>query len=118
MENRISQQTPFAYRCLHHPVYGKAFRYQSYKTAEIIHPTGAPIDEFGIVVDGILKANLYTVNGCELCSAYFEDCDVFPEFLYFTGKKYIRIHWQQLRKQKLHGWRLLFLSVCYRKIPK
>ena len=87
MENRISQQTSFAYRCLHHPVYGKAFRYQCYKTAEIIQPTGTPIEEFGIVVDGILKANLYTVNGCELCSAYFEDCDVFPEFLYFTGKK-------------------------------
>lgn len=104
MENRISQQTPFAYRCLHHPVYGKAFRYQCYKTAEIIHPTGTPIEEFGIVVDGILKANLYTVNGCELCSAYFLKIVMcFPNFSTSLVKKYIRIHWQRLRKQKLHG---------------
>ena len=62
-------KTTFAYQCLHHKTYAKYLRFETYKTAHVIHPIGSTIDEFGIVVDGCLKA------------------EKFPEFLYFTGKK-------------------------------
>ena len=39
------------------------------------------------MADGCLKTNHYTINGNELCSAYFEKDDVFPELLYFTGAR-------------------------------
>ena len=80
-------KTTFAYQCLHHKTDAKYLRFETYKTAHVIHPIGSTIDEFGIVVDGCLKAEKYTVNGNEVCCAYFENNDVFPEFLYFTGKK-------------------------------
>lgn len=80
-------QAPFVYRCLHHPIYAEQLRYETYKTAAVLCPLHTPIEAFGFVVDGCLKAEKYTVNGNELCCAYFEDYDVFPELLYFTGKK-------------------------------
>lgn len=80
-------RTSFASQCLHHETFAKYLRFSTYKTASLIHPIHDPIKEFGIVVDGCLKAEKYTFNGNELCRAYFENDDVFPEFLYFTGKK-------------------------------
>lgn len=80
-------RTSFASQCLHHETFAKYLRFSTYKTASLIHPIHDPIKEFGIVVDGCLKAEKYTFNGNELCCAYFENDDVFPEFLYFTGKK-------------------------------
>ena len=79
--------TTFAYQCLHHKTYAQYLRYETYKTAYVIHPIGAAIKEFGIVLDGCLKAEKYTVNGDDVFCAYFEDNDIFPEFLYFTGNK-------------------------------
>lgn len=81
------KQKIFAYECLHHPLYNREVRYQTYKTAEMLLCAGTRIDYFGIVVEGVLKAERYTNRGCDLCSAYFEDNDVFPEFLYFTGRR-------------------------------
>lgn len=81
------QQKIFAYECLHHPLYHSEVRYQTYKTAEMLLCAGTRIEHFGIVVDGVLKAERYTSRGCDLCSAYFEENDVFPEFLYFTGRR-------------------------------
>lgn len=49
--------------------------------------SGSCINYFGIVVEGILRAERYTCKGCNLCSTYFENNDIFPEFLYFTGSR-------------------------------
>lgn len=78
---------PFAFRCLRHPLYASHLRFATYKTAQVIQPLHSPIEEFGLVIDGCLKAEKYTVNGNGQCCAYFENNDVFPEYLYFTGKK-------------------------------
>jgi CRP-like cAMP-binding protein len=77
----------FADLCLEHEIYGRYLRYETYKTSSIIYSLGDPIDAFGIVVEGILKAETDTLNGEEMCSAYFEERDVFPEFLYFSGRR-------------------------------
>lgn len=77
----------FAYACLHHPLFGARFRYATYKGTEIIHAAGSPIKEFGLVVEGCLKAIRYTGSGKEVCSSYFEKDDFFPELLYFADKK-------------------------------
>lgn len=82
-----NKQEIFAYKCLHHPKYKSELHYETYKMAELIICAGTMIGHFGIVVNGVLKAERYTSRGCELCSAYFEDNDAFPEFLYFTGSK-------------------------------
>lgn len=87
MERTASPQPSFAYSCLHHPIFGELFRRETYKTAETIRSNGMPIREFGIVVDGCLKADRYTAGGSEMCSSYFEKDDVFPELLYFGGDK-------------------------------
>ncbi len=69
-------------------------RYQSYFTkkeyqgSQCIHPQGTKINHFGIVVSGILKAVDNTLDGTEMCHAYFEPKDIFPEFLYFSGERY------------------------------
>ena len=77
----------FAHRCMHHEIYGKRLQYETYKSSQILHSINDTIDHFGMVVDGVLKAEQYTSQGSVLCSAYFEDNDVFPELLYFTGKR-------------------------------
>ena len=77
----------FAHRCMHHEIYGKRLQYETYKSLQILHSINDTIDHFGMVVDGVLKAEQYTSQGSVLCSAYFEDNDVFPELLYFTGKR-------------------------------
>ena len=40
------------------------------------------------MVSGILKAVDNTLDGTEMCHAYFEPKDIFPEFLYFSGERY------------------------------
>lgn len=88
MEQPALPQASFAYSCLHHPVFGMLFRSETYRTAEVVHSAGSPIREFGIVMaGGCLKASRYTASGDELCNCYFERDDVFPELLYFSGKK-------------------------------
>lgn len=77
----------FAHRCMRHAVYGKKLRYETYKNSQVLRSLNDPIDYFGLVVEGVLKAEQYTSQGNVLCSAYFEDNDVFPELLYFTGKR-------------------------------
>lgn len=77
----------FAHRCMHHEIYGKRLQYETYKSSQILHSINDTIDHFGMVVGGVLKAEQYTSRGSVLCSAYFEDNDVFPELLYFTGKR-------------------------------
>lgn len=85
--DHLTPPPSFAYTCLHHPVFGARFRYETYKTAEIIRTAGTPIKEFGLVVEGCLKTIRYTVNGDEICNCYFEKDDIFPELLYFADRK-------------------------------
>ena len=80
-----AEQPSFASSSLSHPVFGELFHCETYKASETIRALGAPIKEFGIVVEGCLKSIRYSLNGNELCNAYFEKDDVFPELLYFTG---------------------------------
>lgn len=53
----------------------------------MIYSNGSKIDQFGIVISGLLRAENYTSKGVELCNAYFECNDIFPEFLYFSGMR-------------------------------
>lgn len=88
MQKELSHPVPlFAYQCMHHPVYGKKLTLKTYKTAQILRSQGDPIEHFGFVVDGVLRAEKYTTQGSDLCCAYFENNDVFPGLLYFTGKR-------------------------------
>ncbi|OUO90770.1 cyclic nucleotide-binding protein [Gordonibacter sp. An230] len=88
----------FASSCLAHPVYSDFLRRQTYKTAETVRAQESPIREFGIVAEGCLKSVRYTVDGHELCNGYFEKDDVFPELLYFTGKKVYTYNLLAVRK--------------------
>lgn len=78
---------PFADLCKRNEQYQSYFLRKTYEAAQCIHPQGTKISHFGIVENGILKAVDHTVNGVELCRAYFESKDIFPEFLYFSGEK-------------------------------
>lgn len=91
----------FAYKCIHHPNYKSEIHYETYKMAELIICAGTNIEYFGIVIEGVLKAERYTSRGCDLCSAYFEDDDVFPEFLYFTGSKVYTYSLVAVKKTKV-----------------
>lgn len=70
-----------------HPVYGKKLQYKTYKRSQILRTQQEPIEHFGIVVDGLLKAEKYTTQGEELCCCYFENNDVFPGLLYYSGNQ-------------------------------
>ena len=61
---------------------------KTYRAGECVQSEGDTITHFGIVVSGILKAVSYSRDGEELCNAYFEEEDVFPEFLYLTGNRH------------------------------
>lgn len=80
-------RVPFADLCRRNEEYRSYFMHKTYEAAQCIHPQGTKITHFGIVENGILKAVAHTENGMELCHAYFEAKDIFPEFLYFSGKK-------------------------------
>lgn len=64
------------------------FTRKTYRAGECIQTEGDAITHFGIVTDGILKAVSYSRNGEELCNAYFEEEDMFPEFLYLSGNRH------------------------------
>lgn len=88
MHKELSGFIPiFTFCCMHHPIYGNKLHYETYKRGEILHSQQDPIEHFGLVIDGVLKAEKYTTQGDALCCAYFENNDVFPELLYFTGKR-------------------------------
>lgn len=70
-----------------HPVYGKKLQYKTYKRSQILRSQLEPIEHFGIVVEGLLKAEEYSAQGDELCCCYFENDDVFPGLLYYTGNQ-------------------------------
>lgn len=78
---------PFARLCRQNKTYRSYFIDKTYQPSQCIHSEGAPIEHFGIVVDGILKAVNDTINGVELCHTYFLAEDIFPELLYFTGAR-------------------------------
>lgn len=78
---------PFADLLRRSEEYRSYFIRKSYEPAQCIHPQGTKITHFGIVEHGILKAVDITSSGTELCHAYFEAKDIFPEFLYFSGRK-------------------------------
>lgn len=80
-------RVPFADLCKRNKEYQSYFMRKTYEAAQCIHCRGTEISCFGIVESGILKAVDITKNGVELCHAYFESKDIFPEFLYFSGKK-------------------------------
>lgn len=86
----ISEQScrvPFAELCRRKEEYQSYFSRRSYEAAQCICLQGSRITHFGIVEHGILKAVDNTSDGAELCHAYFETRDIFPEFLYFSGRK-------------------------------
>ena len=78
---------PFADLCKRKEEYRTYFIHKTYEASQCIHPQGTRISCFGIVESGVLKAVSHTINGVEHCHSYFEAKDLFPEFLYFTGKK-------------------------------
>lgn len=78
---------PFADLCRRNEQYRSYFLRKTYEASQCIHSSGTKITHFGIVEDGILKAVDNTASGTELCHAYFEPRDIFPEFLYFSGIK-------------------------------
>lgn len=87
MYNDAQSMPIFSLCCMQHPVYGKKLRYETYKRTQILCAQEDPIDRFGFVIDGVLRAEKYTTQGSAICCAYFENHDVFPELLYFTGKR-------------------------------
>lgn len=78
---------PFADLCKRNEQYRSYFLRKTYEPAQCIHTAGTKISHFGIVENGILKAVDITAGGTELCHAYFEAKDIFPEFLYFSGER-------------------------------
>lgn len=83
-------QPSFAELCLNdrrYEHYRAAFFDRTYSAGQCIHSQGDKITHFGIVTSGILKAVSYSRDGCELCHAYFEEGESFPEFLYLTGRR-------------------------------
>lgn len=78
---------PFADLLRRNGEYRSYFLRKTYEAARCIHPQGTKITHFGIVEQGILKAVDNTTGGAELCHAYFEAKDIFPEFLYFSGRR-------------------------------
>lgn len=87
MVRETSSEPTFASACLRHPIFGDSFHVHTYQAGEFVRTISSPIKEFGIVEDGRLEAIGYSIKGRERCGAYFEQGDVFPEFLYFTGIK-------------------------------
>ena len=79
---------PFADMCRSDPKYRKYFMQKTYSASQCVYQRGAKINKFGIVAEGMLKAADHTSEGVELCHAYFEAQDIFPEFLYFSGERY------------------------------
>lgn len=82
-----SCRIPFADLCTRSTKYHSFFIHKTYDASQCIQPQGAKITSFGIVETGILKAVNLTADGTEMCRAYFEAKDLFPEFLYFSGRK-------------------------------
>lgn len=80
-------QVPFADLCKRKEEYRTYFIHKTYEPSQCIHSRGNRISSFGIVESGVLKAVSHTVNGAEHCHTYFETRDLFPEYLYFTGKR-------------------------------
>lgn len=83
-----SCRIPFADLCRREAQYQSYFTKRTYQGSQCLHPQGTKITHFGIVLDGILKAVDNTLDGTELCHAYFEAKDIFPELLYFSGERY------------------------------
>lgn len=86
-EPKDTCRIPFADLCLRDEKHRTFFMRKTYGPSQCVQPQGAKISAFGIVESGILKAVNHTANGVEMCQAYFEAKDLFPEFLYFTGRQ-------------------------------
>ena len=82
-----SCRIPFADLCRRNSEFRTYFIRKTYDASQCIHPQGTKITSFGIVETGILKAVDHTRKDAEMCHAYFEARDIFPEFLYFSGEK-------------------------------
>lgn len=87
MDVRNYETDVFADLCLNHADIRWRFHSEVYKASQIVQSRGAEIKHFGIVKEGLLKAENNTFQGVDLCNTYFECGDVFPEFLYFTGTR-------------------------------
>lgn len=87
---RDEGQPGFARLCISDRRYNSfraGFFSRIYMAGQCVHRQGEEISHFGIVTSGVLKAVSYTGEGQELCNAYFEEEDSFPELLYLTGKR-------------------------------
>lgn len=82
-----SGRISFAASCLNNEKFREKFQYRTYASGQCIREEGDGITHLGIVVSGVLKAVSYSRNGTELCNAYFNAQDSFPEFLYLTGSR-------------------------------
>ena len=91
----------FADRCMENKEYQSYFIHKTYQAATCIQQQGTVIEHFGIVTKGILKAVNDTVNGMELCHTYFQVKDIFPEFLYFSGKQHYTFDLYALKKSEV-----------------
>lgn len=92
---------PFADRCLDNKAYRSYFIHKTYQSAACIQQQGTPIEHFGIVTKGILKAVNDSVNGMELCHTYFQVKDIFPEFLYFSGRQHYTYDLYAVKKSEV-----------------
>lgn len=91
----------FADRCMEKEHQRSYFIHKTYQAGTCIHQQGTPIEHFGIVTKGILKAVNDTMNGMELCHAYFQTDDIFPEFLYFSGREHYTYDLYAVKKSEV-----------------
>lgn len=94
-------QASFAERCMENETYQSYFIHKTYQAATCIHQQGTAIEHFGIVTKGILKAVNDTMNGMELCHTYFQAEDIFPEFLYFSGRQHYTYDLYAVKKSEV-----------------
>ena len=91
----------FADLCAENKCYQSYFIHKTYQPTECVRQMGDSIEYFGIVTEGILKAVSDTVGGMELCHTYFQSKDIFPELLYFSGKRHYAFSLYAVKKTKV-----------------
>lgn len=76
-------------------------REQSYDANEFMIMENEDIDEFCIILDGVVKSTEYTAIGKELNSSYFFGGDSFPFYLVYGGKKKYFFNTLAVKKTKV-----------------
>lgn len=112
-DTKKSCPLPFADLCMGSCIYRPYMNRKTYQRSEIIYPQGSKINYFGIVLDGILKAVSHTVNGDELCNAYFEKNDIFRSCSTFPERDITPIPWWLRKNPQWPGSLWRFWRKCW-----